>query len=248
MHIRLTVCAVQSYSDPSYPRHDIVLDDPSLLTAHRPNRWKKVALSAAFALLTGAGCGSDDSELKNTKNLENPEYSLNKELIEIDLATTPSGLVAPIFKHGEGYGAFGCVVVSPPNYLSEAEAKEIIISVLKEYGISFKDDNKTKLSLTITGREPIKEQMNKVCEGGYRSGSLCTPSEDMTNGNMIDFCFDGIDSDKGIAFTYISLDDHYHFSPPLNDFSTLIRYYLLEDAVRLNYLLDGKTDNHVGIF
>ena len=37
--------------------------------------------------------------------------------------------VAPVFIHGEGRGALGCVVVSPPVFLSEAEALEVLAHV-----------------------------------------------------------------------------------------------------------------------
>jgi hypothetical protein len=42
--------------------------------------------------------------------------------------TTPAAaaVVAPIFDHGEGRGATGCIVVAPPVFLSEEEAWQVI--------------------------------------------------------------------------------------------------------------------------
>jgi hypothetical protein len=43
--------------------------------------------------------------------------------------------VAPIFKHGEGRGATGCVVVSPPAFLSEEEALQVVKEELAKHGV-----------------------------------------------------------------------------------------------------------------
>jgi hypothetical protein len=44
-------------------------------------------------------------------------------------------VVAPIFEHGEGRGATGCVVVTFPVFLSEEEAMQVIREELAEHGI-----------------------------------------------------------------------------------------------------------------
>jgi hypothetical protein len=46
-----------------------------------------------------------------------------------------SAVVAPIFAHGEGRGATGCVVVSPPTFLSEEEALQVVREELAKAGI-----------------------------------------------------------------------------------------------------------------
>lgn len=77
-----------------------------------------------------------------------PEYPTRREFLETGgaaalLATTGGcgdverlhPLVAPIFEHGEGRGSIGCVVVSPPVFLSEEEALQVIKEELTEVGI-----------------------------------------------------------------------------------------------------------------
>jgi hypothetical protein len=44
-------------------------------------------------------------------------------------------VVAPLFEHGEGRGATGCVVVAPPVFLSEQEALTIVREELARHGI-----------------------------------------------------------------------------------------------------------------
>jgi hypothetical protein len=53
-------------------------------------------------------------------------------------AESGTTVVAPIFEHGEGRGAIGCVVVSPPVFLSEEEAVQIIREELGKHGIQLK--------------------------------------------------------------------------------------------------------------
>ena len=47
--------------------------------------------------------------------------------------TNAVAIVAPIFQHGEGRGATGCIVMSPPVFLSEEEA---LLVVREELGKS----------------------------------------------------------------------------------------------------------------
>ena len=49
---------------------------------------------------------------------------------------------APVFVHGDGVGASGCVMIAPPVYLSEEDALNIIFTELKKEGLSFKDEYK----------------------------------------------------------------------------------------------------------
>ncbi|XHR27970.1 MAG: hypothetical protein ACFUZC_18825 [Chthoniobacteraceae bacterium] len=52
-------------------------------------------------------------------------------------ADKPALRVAPLFAHGKGQGAFGCVVVTPPVFLTEAEAREVIEEEAKKAGVDF---------------------------------------------------------------------------------------------------------------
>jgi len=47
-----------------------------------------------------------------------------------------SALVAPIFEHGDGRGAIGCIVVAPPVFLSEDEALQVVREALAEAGVT----------------------------------------------------------------------------------------------------------------
>jgi hypothetical protein len=65
--------------------------------------------------------------------------------------------VAPVFKHGEGRGADGCVVVAPPVFLSEEEALQVLREELAKHGI------KLKAGLTLSGvRMPARSENHEV--------------------------------------------------------------------------------------
>jgi len=54
-----------------------------------------------------------------------------------------ASLIAPVFKHGDGIGSYGCVAINPPVFLSEDEARSVIYEEAKKAGIHFKPDHRT---------------------------------------------------------------------------------------------------------
>ncbi len=54
-----------------------------------------------------------------------------------------ASLIAPVFKHGDGIGSYGCVAINPPVFLSEEEARTVIYEEAKKAGIHFKPDHRT---------------------------------------------------------------------------------------------------------
>lgn len=95
------------FAVPRYPTKLQALSSPELLQEALPAGWKRSeALSAVagVALLAQAACGSLGDE--------------------VGFART--SLVAPVSQHGEGVAGVGCVVISPPVFLSEEEALKVI--------------------------------------------------------------------------------------------------------------------------
>ena len=92
---------VRRYRIPRYPTKLRVLAEPGLLARHVPPAWRKCAevAGAAALLALGGPLGCDSG---------------------------PPAVVAPLFEHGDGRGSTGCVVVSPPVFLSEEEALQVI--------------------------------------------------------------------------------------------------------------------------
>lgn len=113
---------VSRYDTPSYPTQLDVLATPEILAAHPPRGWLSnrdlAAFAAALLAANFAGCDSDK------------DHTLRKRL-----APHAAAVVAPVFEHGDGRGATGCVVISPPAFLSEEEALAVIREELTAHGL-----------------------------------------------------------------------------------------------------------------
>jgi hypothetical protein len=117
---------VQSYRLPAYPSRLEVAGDPDLLRRHVPLAWlsrKEMAgVLSVFLAVNGGGCSKHSPPGPATRPTGN------------DLAGK-AAIVAPIFEHGDGRAADGCVVVNPPVFLSEQDALEVIREELGQAGL-----------------------------------------------------------------------------------------------------------------
>jgi len=107
---------LKNYRQPDYPTQEILAQHPELLRA-LPRRWQNspVVLGTLAGLLALMEQSTAKAADKSTLH------------------------VAPIFEHGKGQGAFGCVAVSPPVFLTEAEAREVIEEEAKKAGVEFSE-------------------------------------------------------------------------------------------------------------
>ncbi len=110
--------------------------------------------------------------------------------IPIGEAAAPTISVAPLFLHGEGLGAFGCVMVSPPAFLSEDEALSVINGVAKEYGLAFSTQGAPLLEGVLQPVTNIYEPENKA-------------EADTPVSIMPDFT----DSAHGVSIEFVSVKD-----------------------------------------
>jgi hypothetical protein len=115
-------------------------------------------------------------EVKPVQHVEQPGYPTRRELLagamsfallsltkcSFVFAESEEGKikVAPIFKHGEGRGATGCVVVSPPAFLSEEEALQIVKEELAKHGVKLAAGPVLK-DLTIAPRHIQQVEQDK---------------------------------------------------------------------------------------
>jgi hypothetical protein len=167
---QLPISPVRRYSSPRYPTRQEVHLDPAVLRA-LPERWMaKPAVCLALTLTLSTGlCGCAAGKSADTSG------------------TTVPGLAIPIFEHGNGTGGYGCVAITPPVYLSEDEAAQIIREEAATRGVSFTE---TK---SIDGVFPATYFYSQGTEGTATwTGTLE---------------LDGFDADLGIGFEFISKDD-----------------------------------------
>ena len=114
---------VRRYRVPAYPTKLQVLADPKVLAQNVPAGWRSGSLIAGAASVFLAanllGCADKKSVTR--------------------LPASP--IVAPLFVHGEGRGVTGCIVITPPVFLSEEEALQVITEELKKRGIELSEKN-----------------------------------------------------------------------------------------------------------
>jgi hypothetical protein len=180
--------SVGRYRAPGYPAKLEVVSDPGLLRQNTPAAWRAVPqLAGAVAFLLSANttlCRGAD------KKAPNPGLAA----------------VAPIFDHGEGRGATGCIVVAPPVFLSEEEALQVIQEEMAKGGVQLTK----KKGLIDKVNTPLAEQV----EDAKRQLSL-QPREADSKRNLIGsdsgkrtpFEVDALNPEKHIAVEFVSADD-----------------------------------------
>ena len=115
---------VKKYPHPKYPTKLEILDNPKLLEKNIPSGWKKrVEIAGLVSLFLSANC------------------QLEKSILDPTLKSDDPAIVAPIFIHGAGRGVIGCVVVTPPVFLSEEEALQVINEELRRHGFHITSNN-----------------------------------------------------------------------------------------------------------
>ncbi len=121
---------VSKYAQPKYPTRLQIAARPALLRRHQPPAWRKwpelTGAAGLFLLADAVRLSAADSSPKGSPN---------------PTQTNAVAIVAPIFVHGEGREATGCIVMSPPVFLSEEEALLVIWEELAKSGVKASQTN-----------------------------------------------------------------------------------------------------------
>ena len=103
-------------------------------------------------------------------------------------------VVAPLFEHGEGRGSTGCVVTTPPVFLSEEEALQVIKEELAKHGV--------KLGVRLKLMDVV---ISMPVTGGYSFSKEKNPHKKFTDPEPLEV--DAMDQEKKIAITFVSKND-----------------------------------------
>ncbi|MFA6035045.1 MAG: hypothetical protein WC889_19255 [Myxococcota bacterium] len=159
---------VKRYRQPKYPTRDYLVEHPELLKLV-PKRWRNnrlvlsVLSATAFLIFSSLSIAGESKQ------------------------GAAKARVAPIFEHGVGQGAIGCVVVNPPVFLSEAEARKVIIEEAKKAG------------LDLRGRSRVVKNVQIPLLDEYHCDKSDT-REFVTD----DLVLDGYDKKHNVSFEYIN--------------------------------------------
>ncbi len=226
---------VKEITPPKYPvKEDVTAEQ---IKAQVPKRWldnkaAKVALGALAAMTLG-GCEAPPlagvpAPPETGIPAESPVLT-DDEIIEYTTmgeVMAPTFMVAPLFTHGGGTGAFGCDMVTPPVFLSEAEALEVINDAAKEYGLEFSDGQ----SVTI---EEVLEPITSI------NGAVEKPVQ-----NYISLKPDFADTEHGIALEFVSVDDVKRWNQGPKE-ALIESYDTMDAAQQLDSALEDKYNDGI---
>jgi hypothetical protein len=129
---------VRKYAQPEYPTRLEVAAHPGLLHRHQPPAWRKwpelTGAAALFLLADATRLSAAEKPPKGSQNLAQ---------------TNAVAIVAPIFEHGAGRGATGCIVMSPPAFLSEEEALQVIREEMAAKGVKLGTNQTLVAGITV---------------------------------------------------------------------------------------------------
>jgi hypothetical protein len=150
------------------------------------------------------------------------------------LGATETGvaIVAPIFEHGTGRGATGCIVLSPPVFLSEEEAMQIIREELAKHDVHLKE-GKILDGVRLFRRHPTadKKHGEQIKELNFEDDPEL--QKDPRIRELYDpkvLKLDGVDSDKKVAVEFVSETDYPDLGGVLSPSS--VQHYDFKDVAK----------------
>ena len=192
---------VHGYRSPSYPTQGILAEHPELLRLV-PERWRRNRL-----VLTGLGIAC---------SLALAGCRMQRAEAAEDGTKTPAmkAAVAPIFEHGGGLGSVGCVVISPPVFLTEEEARAVIVEEAQAAGLALAPDAVRPVEIEVSELPPwFGEDPGRPTP---RASIQLTP--------------DLATADGGIEVSFVSTDDYTEWPASQVGASSVTTYRTLEVA------------------
>lgn len=190
---------VKQTEKPKYPLKTELNEEE--LKMQIPKRWMqssaaKIALGT-LAIVSLTGCTIQGGLAEPTLTTEATASAIDAMPMGEVLAPTLN--VAPLFIHGNGRGAFGCLMIAPPVFLSEYDALTAINEAAKEYGLNFSGSGTPEFSNVL---QPI----TKMYPPSYQINGA-EPTETADTNKMITLKVDFSDNEHGIAIEFISTND-----------------------------------------
>lgn len=233
----MEVKPIKSYREPAYPEKNIVLMNPNILKS-LPQRWKGnvkigIALSSLVMMML-SGCTERTGGLDGSGAVSGGGGGTTTA--QANTKPQVRHEIAPIFRHGDGRGSFGCVSVAPPAFLSEAEAFEVISEEAKREGILLSEGGLTldKVEIPVTSLYYDPKGEKKAAQSSKRGG----------------LDLDGYDAGRKIAYEFISTEDIAAWKDENQGvWSSVDSYDAIGTAQRLrDGLKDGNAGNTVAVF
>jgi|GEM_PF-824723 len=202
---------IKHYQSPSFPTQEHFDSNPELLFKSIPLTWRnKAAIVATMSTIllgnvrSSATNDSSSEEVLSVQPDEKMPDNENGRIQPVNEQVKFNSKIAPIFEHGEGRGAFGCIVISPPAVISESEAKQIIIEMCEKYGVQFDTNGAVIEDVKLFFKEYVSVE-NKAGKTP-RFVRVCEYQKDNLR-------YDGYDKNLNIGFIYVSASDFRRMGP-----------------------------------
>lgn len=159
----------------------------------------------------------------------------------VEAGQAPAAMaVAPLFEHGDGAGATGCVVVAPPVFLSEEEALSLIRQELERHGIELSKTDVPFTEIQLARRRTRYER--------GPSGELTRKDEEVP-GTRKSLAVDGVAPSHHVAVELVSREDYFDLGGVISG-SSVQGYDLKKVATELAERMreQGKRQIYFGVF
>lgn len=228
----MEIKSVTKTKKPNYPILEYYIKNPELLSRSIPESWIKnryVALSLSTFVLLG---------YPKSRIIANPLMTEIQDKISSDykkhssIPNQDSVKIAPIFAHGDGSGSTGCVVMSPPVFISEDEARKIIFDALRVEGMIF----------DTVDCPAIKFNAIPIANDCFNRNDTIK-----TKKAKIYLKMDGYNKELNLAIQYVSADDYYKFRSDDDCMSSVQSYdtKMAAEIIRQEMYINGKTNTVV---
>jgi hypothetical protein len=222
--------SLERYPLPGYPTRPDIQHNPTLLRrslSFPVRRLLETGISGTMALLVSlSGCDRNDG------GPARPPISQPVEGQDPNTPKTAAGpktkqtvfMVAPIFEHGEGRGAVGCVVSAPPAFLSGGE------------GLSVLQEELSKKGVQLERKKIVFKQIPMHKETWRRDKRPEFLETDLTQDN------------EQIIIEFISIDDYFELGGQ-HSMSTVQSFDFKKVSEQLRLELETKADRGIfGVF
>jgi len=240
---------VKKYREPMYPGKETSNELCWGLPDDTWGKWMKTKLSTAGLLVLtlnatpvlGLETAANNTGVVDQTQKKQKNENLNEQKI----------IIAPLFIHGNGSGATGCVVTSPPAFLSEADAIELIRTELKNQQLIF-----DKQDFIIDDVYSVDQRIIKNTKPGGKPW--------INESDKHPFYFDFYSTKYNLGIKFISRDNCFSFGKlgsrtqdlknknSLPDkfsgsfsFSSVIDYDMIESAQKIREYF--KSNNYVNV-
>lgn len=246
---------VACYPAPAYPTRAEMARDPELLRSHLPPGWQQrgamASVVAFFMTFAAAGCQSSSGPGATPGNApvvpiapSEPSQPGAQPAVGSSTGQEQPGpevmKVAPVFEHGDGRGAVGCVVVSPPVFLSEDEAFAVVREELARHGIDLSDRGVPVAGVVIP---KTRDEYSMDASGSPVRKTVEMPGQ----GKPLEL--DGVSRKRHVAVEVVCESDYFDLGGT-QSMSTVQSYDLKERAASVAEKLraQGKEPLYVGVF